>query len=183
MKTWKVVALTVLVVFGVFFMVILAVGIYYTPQTDIQQQTKPETPYPPPPTPTKTYDDQEFLTWVSSMMNTLSDYGDKEVGYLQDDSWYSLESLCQQEESYIDDTLKPQCNEFTLSSTYIPLRTEITGFLYDRSWAVFYMKLAAGDMQGDYYTLATENFNKATEYINNAKTHVETYTALIQGMT
>jgi hypothetical protein len=129
------------------------------------------------------YDDAEFITWVTNTDNTLLTYNNNELDALQNHYWYSLEYYAETEESLIDDTYKPECLAFHLSSQYDSIRDEFNSFLYDRSWACFYMKWAAKNMQDDLYTNAIEDFDKATDYTQQSTAHLNRVTDLLGGLT
>ena len=183
MATWKVVSLTVVVVFGIFFMVILAIGIYYQPPTSTQHDIIPAQPYTPPVkppvTPSETYENQEFLDWVTTTNNKLLAYTNEITDDLNGKYWYSLEVDAEAQESYVDDIARPACSAFDLDSKHDAIRDEYSEYLYDLSYSSFYLKLAARNLQNDQYASATENLEKSTSYTRKATAHLNVVIDLI----
>jgi hypothetical protein len=187
-KETKILLITIMAVAGIVVIMMAAIFLpYLSPSPYVPPAKTPITPVLPvtpvtPVTPVAQYDDSEFLTWLTTENNVLRDYTNDELDALNNGYWYTLESKCSNEESYIDDTLKSECNSFTLSYQYDGIRDEFYNYLSDRSWAAFYVKWAASDMQDDLYSLATDNFNQGTDYTEQATAHLNTMTALITSM-
>jgi hypothetical protein len=128
------------------------------------------------------YDDAEFLSWLTETNTVLLTYSNNELDALNGQYWYSLEYYAETEEGLIDNTYKPECRIFHLSSRYDSIRDEFNEVLQDRSWACFYMKLAAKNMQDGSSSSAIDNFEKATDYTKQTTAHLNRVTSLIQGL-
>jgi len=193
MKTWKVVVLTITVVLIVGFFALVALGMYLNSQETIQE---PETPYTPPYTPpvappaepeeptppAQTYEDEEFIDWMTASNERNREYSTTISSYLENEYWYLLEDITEEQEDYIDDVLKPQCRSFHVSPACTALQTEYNSYLYDLSYGVFYTKLAARALQKSYYSTATDYLEDAADYIHKATAHLNTCTDYLNAL-
>jgi PKD repeat protein len=125
-----------------------------------------------------TYDDDEFMSWWTNASSDLSGYIDALARDINYDLWYALEQHAENAENAINDSYKPVCVAFSLSSTYEPIRAEINSSLDDVLWYFVYSQYAAKNMQ-DYiyngkstYSSAMSNFDEANEYLNRANAHM-----------
>jgi len=132
--------------------------------------------------PTPQYDDIVFMDWIDTTNNVLLGYSNNIVDCLGSSSYYMLEYYAEAEEDLVDDTYKPQCLAFSLSYDYDRIRDEYYDYLSDLSWASFYIKLAAGNMQDGYYSSATDNFNDATDYTERATAHLQNVNSMINNL-
>jgi hypothetical protein len=159
-------------------MTLLLTILVFSGCTDNKTDKTPDTSTPITPT----YNDEEFMLWLYNTNDELGTYNTNELNALNNQYWYTLESYAEDEEDIIDDTFKPMCLSFDLSSSYDIIRDEYYEFLCDRSWSAFYMKWAAKYMQDNLYSSATDDFNEATNYINKATNHLNICINLIDGL-
>jgi hypothetical protein len=124
-------------------------------------------------------DDAEFTTWLANTNDNIHTYRNNVLDAVNNDNWYSLEYYSETEADLIDNTYKPQCLAFHLSSKYDSIRDEYNEFLYDISWACFYDKWIAKDMQDGFYSDAIDDFDKATDYVNRATVHLNRVTSMV----
>jgi hypothetical protein len=167
-RSWKKYVLWGFAIIGVILIALIAIGLTLpTPQTTQQ-------PY----VPTQTYDDSAFLTWETNTLATMSTKLESMSYDMTNSYWYSLESDSKSFESFCD-TSKTRCMQFTVSYKYTAMQDTFYDYLSDMSWSAFWSKWAGKDMQSGSYTEATTDMNKATEYINNAQTHMTALQAMI----
>ena len=173
MATWKVVLISILAVCGIMFLIILGIGMAYTPTQDTNKPYIP--PYTPPTTPPTSYDDAEFIQWITSntqsmlpffsdVQSAASNYDYSELVRLAIQYQYRIEG-------YLDDIA-----HFKLSTPYEELRREYTAFLQDTKVSCQYLESGASDMDADdirtatsYITAATEHVTQCTRLINELK--------------
>jgi len=124
-------------------------------------------------------DDAEFMTWLANTNHNILTYNNNVLDALDNEGWYSLEYYAETEVDLIDNTYKPQCLAFHLSSKYDSIRDEYNEYLYDTSWACFYDKWAAKNMQDGFYSSAVDDFDKASDYTEQATVHISRVTSMV----
>ena len=128
------------------------------------------------------YQDDEFLGWLFDTNENLMWYTNKKIDVLETESWFLSEYYEEAEENLIENTYIPQCRAFVLSYSYDVIRDEFYEYLEDRSWAAFYGKWAAIDLQSGDVSGAIDNWDDSNDFLRKAIVHLDTCTNLISNL-
>ena len=127
--------------------------------------------------------DSEFLSWMASDLEHHSSATTRLTNAMESDSYYSMESISESEESYIDDVSKVQCRSFTsLSSKCVIIKNEYYEYISDYSWSLFHSKWAARYLQNADYSNAIDSMDDATTYVERAQIHLNTVNNLLSNL-